>query len=78
MAQETREEKVTRLEAELTAIRVSIADAQTSQSLGVFGRNVTRANLETLYKERNKIEVKLEKLYDTKSLGGVKFARFRD
>lgn len=77
MAQETKQEKITRLESSLASVRQSIADAEQSASLNVFGRSITRANLETLYKREKELETKLEKLYDTNNTGGQKFVRFR-
>lgn len=77
MAQETKEEKIARLEMQLTNVRQSIADAEESSSLNAFGRSITRANLDTLYKREKEIERKLEILYDDDSTGGLKYARFR-
>lgn len=77
MAQETKEEKIARLETELAEIRASIKEAQESASLNVFGRSVTRANLETLYKRERELEGKLETLYDDNGTGGLKYVRFR-
>lgn len=77
MAQETKQEKITRLEGELSDVRVQIKDAQESANLNAFGRSVTRANLETLYKRERELEGKLEVLYDSTSTGGLKYVRFR-
>ena len=77
MAQETTAEKITRLEGELSEVRVQIKDAQESANLNAFGRSVTRANLETLYKREREIEGKLDVLYATNQTGGLKYVRFR-
>lgn len=77
MAQETRAAKITRIENELTDVRASIAKSLKSQSLNVFGRSVTRPDLEKLYKREKYLESKLENLYNLQNKIGQKNVRFR-
>ena len=73
---ETIQEKIIRTEEELTAVRAAITEAQESQSLSAYGRSVTRGSLDSLYKERDRLENKLDRLQRVENGGsGVKYVR---
>lgn len=51
---------VSTLTAQLTAIDAAIALAETAQSVGSDGTNISRATLDTLYKRRDVVQARLE------------------
>jgi len=76
MARKTTTEKITEQEARLITVEASIEAAEQSQSVGTFGNSITRGNLTELYKERDRIEARLENLYNLDEGRNVKYARF--
>ena len=77
-------ESVSALTAQLAAIDTAIAAAEAAQAVGSDGTNLTRANLDVLYKRKDVIQRRLEtaqavaagrsRMFSrgrTKNLGGI-------
>ena len=77
-------ESVSALTAQLSAIDTAIAAAEAAQAVGSDGTNLTRANLDVLYKRKDVIQRRLEtaqavaagrsRMFSrgrTKNLGGI-------
>lgn len=67
MAQETVDEKITRLEAELAAVRKALGKTYNAVAIGMAGRNISRANPEFLLKRENQLEQELARCYALKN-----------
>jgi hypothetical protein len=69
-------ESLATLEADLVIVRAAIVKAQEAQSYSTMGRSKTNAAIESLYKERDRLQKLIDRLSTGSTGGSVRFPLF--